>query len=241
MSSMAARVPAGRSALIAAAERLFAERGIEAVSLREIMRAAGQRNTTSLQYHFGDRSGLVRAVVDRHVEQVSLRRLALLDLLDDMSLRDAAKVLVQPLVAKLADPDGGAEFLRIAGQLVNATERVVEADDPVAPLIYDPAGSMRRWAELVDPLMPPGVAGPPLHRRYAAVRFTHLELARRAHANPKGDQALFSSHLTDLVCAILGTPLSSETANLLSRRPSRTHPPTSTAVGEIDLQGPQHP
>ncbi|MEV1201628.1 helix-turn-helix domain-containing protein, partial [Microbispora rosea] len=34
--------------LVDAAERLFAERGIDAVSLREINAAAGQRNSTAL-------------------------------------------------------------------------------------------------------------------------------------------------------------------------------------------------
>ena len=42
-----------RTQLMRAAERLFAERGIEVVSLREINRAAAQRNATALQYHFG--------------------------------------------------------------------------------------------------------------------------------------------------------------------------------------------
>ena len=55
-----------RAQLISAGERLFAERGIEVVSMREITRAAGQRNATALQYHFGDRRGLVRAILAKH-------------------------------------------------------------------------------------------------------------------------------------------------------------------------------
>ena len=39
----------GRSALIGAALELFAERGIEGVSMREIGRAAGQRNSNAVQ------------------------------------------------------------------------------------------------------------------------------------------------------------------------------------------------
>ena len=55
---------ATREQLIAAAETLFAERGIEGVSLREINAAAGQRNASSIQYHFGNRDGLLAAVID---------------------------------------------------------------------------------------------------------------------------------------------------------------------------------
>ena len=46
------------------AERLFAERGINGPSLEEIGVAAGQRNKTAVQYHFGDRGGLVSAIVE---------------------------------------------------------------------------------------------------------------------------------------------------------------------------------
>ena len=44
--------------MIVVAERLFAERGIEAVSLREVGAACGLRNNSAAQYHFGSRTGL---------------------------------------------------------------------------------------------------------------------------------------------------------------------------------------
>jgi AcrR family transcriptional regulator len=55
-----------RERLIRAAESLFAERGLDAVSLREILAAAEVGNSSAVQYHFGDRSGLVRAVLANH-------------------------------------------------------------------------------------------------------------------------------------------------------------------------------
>ena len=66
-------------ALIRSAELLFAERGSDAVSLREITAAAGATNASAVQYHFGDRKGLVRAVLARHDVEVEQRRHALLD------------------------------------------------------------------------------------------------------------------------------------------------------------------
>jgi TetR/AcrR family transcriptional regulator len=56
-----------RDALLAAAERLFAERGFEATSLTDIGAAAGlSRGTPS--YFFGSKAGLYRAVLERAFE-----------------------------------------------------------------------------------------------------------------------------------------------------------------------------
>ncbi|MCJ0949908.1 helix-turn-helix transcriptional regulator (plasmid) [Rhodococcus erythropolis] len=212
------------SAIITAAERLFADQGIEGVSLREIMRAAGQRNTTSLQYHFGDRDGLLRALVEKHIQSISVRRDAILDLLashKETSLRDACSALVQPLVAKLNDPDGGREFLQIAAQLVNRDNRVIDPEEPAGAIIYDHSGSQDRWNHLVEHLMPPGTTGSPLHRRFAAIRFVHIEIGRRARSSPDGDHALFSSQLVDLSAALLRAEISEETQRLLDERPRR--------------------
>src|SRR3546814_3777931 len=46
---------ATRARLVGTAERLFADRGIESVTLAEINIAAGQRNKNATHYHFGDK------------------------------------------------------------------------------------------------------------------------------------------------------------------------------------------
>ena len=43
--------------LLREAERLFARRGLYQVTVREITEAAGQRNVSALNYHFGSREG----------------------------------------------------------------------------------------------------------------------------------------------------------------------------------------
>ncbi|UGT40136.1 TetR family transcriptional regulator [Nocardia yamanashiensis] len=66
-----------RERIIAAAERLIAERG-QGVPLRDIAAAAEQRNNSAIQYHFGSRDGLIEAVVERRLATLEVRRLELL-------------------------------------------------------------------------------------------------------------------------------------------------------------------
>ena len=73
----------------------------------------------------------------------------------------------------------------------------------------------------MGPLMPASVVGPPLHRRYAAMRFAHIELGRHATERPHQSDRLFTSHLVDLLMALLVTPVSDETAVLLEQRSQR--------------------
>jgi len=63
--------------LVAAAERLFAEGGEEATSLRAVTREAIS-NPAAVHYHFGGRDGLLRAVLDRHLAGRQTRRMRLL-------------------------------------------------------------------------------------------------------------------------------------------------------------------
>lgn len=216
--------PAASASLISAAEQLFADRGIDGVSLREINREAQQRNTTSLQYHFGDREGLLRAILSKHGREVHAGRHALLDQYeanDVDDIRVLASAFVLPLVAKLHGPDSGRCYLRIAAELVNRTSGQIQPDEPSIlsdPLGLDRRDSITRWSQLVGPLMTPILIGPPLHRRYAAMRFAHIELGRRATERPHQSDRLFTSHLVDLVAALLVTPVSEETAALLAQR-----------------------
>src|SRR5579871_1646693 len=59
-----ARGETTRLLILTAAERLFAERGISAVPLRDIGIAAGQRSHAAVQYHFGDRDEVVKAIME---------------------------------------------------------------------------------------------------------------------------------------------------------------------------------
>jgi AcrR family transcriptional regulator len=207
-----------RARLITAAERLFAERGVDGVSLNEINRDAGQRNASALQYHFGDRAGLLKAIMDKHGPDVDARRDVLLQQYLDAGqadLRALAAALVLPVAAKLSDADGGREFLRIFAELVN------RPDPQFDVLMNEAIGvGILTWRECVDPLLS-RESVEIFHTRFAAIRFTHVELAARAAARPCADDRLFTSRLIDLVAAVLATPVSEQTTELLRQRNSR--------------------
>lgn len=88
----------GRLALIEAAERLIAEEG-PAVSLRQVVAAAGQRNSSAIRYHFGTREELIGAVVDARQSVFEPKRLRLL-----AELESAGEVTARGLIRALLEP-----------------------------------------------------------------------------------------------------------------------------------------
>ncbi len=85
MNKKVAATPAGerhwaatKARLLDTAERLFAEFGVEATSIRDITAAAGT-SLGAVTYHFGTKQELVTAIFARRLEPVNQRRLALLD------------------------------------------------------------------------------------------------------------------------------------------------------------------
>ncbi|MFS3127552.1 TetR/AcrR family transcriptional regulator [Nocardioides sp. Bht2] len=108
MSERVAGDTGPKDALVDAAERLFAEHGLDGVSMREIAKAAGQRNNSAVHYHFGGRDGLVRDVFRRRMLVINERRqemVAALDATGDDPLRALLEAMILPL----------AEHLRAAG------------------------------------------------------------------------------------------------------------------------------
>jgi AcrR family transcriptional regulator len=208
-----------RERLIEAARRLYAERGLDAVSLREINQAAGARNATAVQYHFADRAGLIKEIFARHMGDVDARRHALLDACEAAGgggVRDFAAALVRPLATQLADP-AGREFLQLWAEVLNRP-------DPVVPdaVLDDPADSLCRWRAVVEPLLEADAAR--LHRRFTAILYASIELARRARSGPHTDDRLFTSYLIDIVASVLAAPVSDETRRLAAERDAaRSH------------------
>lgn len=100
-----------RDLLKLAARRLFARHGIDGVGVRDIVEAAGQRNSGSLHYYFGTKEDLARELVADGARLIDERRNRRLDEIERagpaLTLRDVIEVLVWPSTG--LGGDGGEE------------------------------------------------------------------------------------------------------------------------------------
>ena len=106
--------------ILDAAEGLFAENGFNDTSLRTITGKANV-NLASVNYHFGDKKTLVRAVIDRYLEALMPnveRSLMDLNARSQFSMREVFESLRLPLKA-LNDvrPNGTTLFMLLIGRI----------------------------------------------------------------------------------------------------------------------------
>jgi len=110
-----------RSKILDTAERLFAAKGIDAVSLRQINASAGV-SPSVLHYHFGGRDELIEALLERRLPDIGAQRAAMLDELQSRGrppqLRELMEVTLRPL-AQLALEGNKAEqrFVKVLARL----------------------------------------------------------------------------------------------------------------------------
>ncbi len=130
--------------ILDAAEGLFAEHGFAATSLRNVVAAAGV-NLAAVNYHFGSKNGLIRAVFARRVGPMNQERLRLLRELEDTaaegipSVEDMARALVLPAVSLVRSSVEEAPALSgLFGRLHT------EADEEVRNLVFD------QFAEVIE-------------------------------------------------------------------------------------------
>ncbi|MBM3659781.1 MAG: TetR/AcrR family transcriptional regulator [Actinobacteria bacterium] len=153
-----ATTPAGATVerLLDAAEMLFAERGIDAVSVRAINAAAGA-NVAAVHYHFGSKDALVEAVLRRRMDALGARRLAMIDALPDGRTpepRAVVEALVVPLAELSADPGGpGRAYVRVLATLQSGDDGRRRLGTAFAPQFapFD-AALARALPSLADPV-----------------------------------------------------------------------------------------
>ncbi len=101
------------------AQRLFASRGIDGVTVRDIANAAGQKNPAAVGYHFGSKEALIRELIIDGAKIIDTRRNDQLDALEEggspVSISQIVDILVYPSVnlAKQGETDTYNRFLRM--------------------------------------------------------------------------------------------------------------------------------
>ena len=97
----------------------FAENGINGASMREIAAKAGQKNHYAVQYHFGSREGLVRAIFDYRMKQMEARREEMLHQAEQQGLLLDARALLDIVMLPqldLEDVDGNHSYASFLSQ-----------------------------------------------------------------------------------------------------------------------------
>lgn len=210
------RSAATRAKLISVAERLFAESGVDGVTLQQIGKTAGQSNAAVCQYHFGDKETLLQAILDKHIPGIVRRRHALLDQLDQsgpVKLNDVVRALIYPVAEKLMDPDGGEDFIRINAQLV-ATHTIVAQQ--MGPITLHLPNQDRLTHALHDSMAPFNLPESVVKQRsmLAAVLLfhglsEHIKIKRCTKSSSMDiDTAIFIHTLEDGLLGFLSAPTS---------------------------------
>lgn len=89
----------------AVALKLFAERGVDGVTVRQIAEAAGQKNHAALTYHFGSKEALIRVLIVDGARAIDARRNAALDAASEAGGPKSVLEIMQILVDTSIDPD----------------------------------------------------------------------------------------------------------------------------------------
>ncbi|BCP25237.1 TetR family transcriptional regulator [Mycobacterium intracellulare] len=196
------------------AERLFATRGIEAVTLREIQLAAGQSNTSVIRYHFGSREGLIRALISYRQASLGIDRQKML-----ASMREEGKeadpravvwLMVRPLANSIAAGEMFAPFLA----------RLME--DPRARSDYWPDHVDDEWTqEKLEKLVDAALQDLPERIRRGRTFQLYISLINVLAASARVGHGLSEAQLHNYVdtwVGMLTAPVSYETRALIAER-----------------------
>jgi AcrR family transcriptional regulator len=211
-----------RDKLLDAATRLYAARGVNNVSLNEIVRSAGQRNASALHYHVGGRNDVLVAILDRHVPVIRERRLELLEAAratpaDDQ--RSVVEAMVRPVTEFARRGWRERAYLQIGAELAAEEDRTTPE---IRKALRGTAGGrvMALLAERSEPIAPDlwverasicyGALG-----RAAADRARELDRNRR-----QGEPALSDDRFVDnLIDMFLGAMTAPQSAGSGHRSP----------------------
>jgi len=214
--SRRSRGEATRRSLMRAAEKLIAKHGIENVTIRDILTAAGQKNTSALQYHFGNLQGLVMALRRSRNNEVKTRRTALIKqtLTENPtpSLRDICRLMVAPAFELAQSDPGFRRYVKAFGQ------EIVLADTSALTLVNQTGGeSVERIGLLLRQSLSQLDDEAYERRVDGALRFISAAMVHHARGKNafKGAAAeVFFSSLIDAAVGLLSAPESEETRAL---------------------------
>lgn len=201
-----------RVMLMEVAERLFATRGIEAVTLKEIQEAAGQSNTSVIRYHFGSRDGLIRALVSYRQASLGADRQQMLATMREQGKEADPRAVVWLLVRPLANSIAAGEmFVAFLARL---------SEDPRARSDYWPDHVDDEWTqEQLEELVDAALQDLPERIRRGRTFQLYISLINVLATSARSGHGLSEAQLHNYVdtwVGMLTAPVSYETRALIA-------------------------
>ncbi len=193
MMATSDNVTGTKLALLEAASTLFAEKGFEVVSVREITGLA-KANVASVKYHFGSREGLIDAVVVRMAKPVNDERMRRIDALEERggaTVRDLLVAFFEPLFSQIqSSPLSEKLFVKLMGRVVG--DRPYEFPDEVMGQFREVAGRFVPAFMVTCPGLTAEDVFWRIHFSFGVLSntLTHGELVKKISAGKVGDEKL---------------------------------------------------
>jgi len=146
--------------ILSAAEVLFARRGFDGASLRQLTAAAGV-NLAAVNYHFGSKDKLIEQVFRRRLDALNARRLDALSKVigtDNTTLEDVLDAYIRPAL-ELSHDDNGALFMRVLARAF------AEHDDTLRHFLSENYGHVMRQFTAEFARLLPQLSKPELYWR----------------------------------------------------------------------------
>jgi AcrR family transcriptional regulator len=230
---------ATKESLLNAAEHLFAEHGIQAVSLRMINAAAGARNASAAHYHFRSRDSLLKAVARRRMDALSEERLTRLRAVERGAggglpgVHAIVEAVTLPTFEMLLDDSGGgANYVRFLARA--AAEPTVRLSDLASEAFNYVAMTTVTMLHRVLPHVPTAVLIERIMFGFDIGIMAPLRIDRLArHADGSIDREaleVFAARIIDYVAGALAAPVSSTRVALAAPMGGGTHTDGATPV-----------
>lgn len=148
-----ARTRETRNRIIEVAERLFAHRSYASVSMREITAGAGV-GLAAVNYHFGSKEGLFKAVFLRRARDLNRERAQLLEAAEKRAdggvvpLRQVLSALLRPGIRWSFDTGGRGLFIQFL------TRCQMDQSSPLHEIFYNDVGHLRRFIPYFRRVLP---------------------------------------------------------------------------------------